>query len=166
MKFDIKDVKSWANRHDVKVGDEGYFADNIEELKAENNRTRRIAEILDDHAFCFCAPTNRYSFFLPSEAVKADKPKEKKYRPLKKIKDFYDCGVIKGKDDCLIDSVLTLRDKKNYNLTRDMKVIDVEYDFETVIRINRCSLAYFFTYFDIYINGEWVPFGVEVEEDE
>lgn len=166
MKFDIKDVKSWANRHDVKVGDEGYFADNIEELKAENNRTRRIAEILDDHAFCFCAPTNRYSFFLPSEAVKADKPKEKKYRPLKKIKDFYDCGVIKGKDDCLIDSVLTLRDKKNYNLTRDMKVIDVEYDFDTVIRINRCSLAYFFTYFDIYINGEWVPFGVEVEEDE
>lgn len=166
MKFDIKDVKSWANRHDVKVGDEGYFADNIEELKAENNRTRRIAEILDDHAFCFCAPTNRYSFFLPSEAVKADKPKEKKYRPFKKIKDFYDCGVIKGKDDCLIDSVLTLRDKKNYNLTRDMKVIDVEYDFDTVIRINRCSLAYFFTYFDIYINGEWVPFGVEVEEDE
>lgn len=166
MKFDIKDVKSWANRHDVKVGDEGYFADNIEELKAENNRTRRIAEILDDHAFCFCAPTNRYSFFLPSEAVKADKPKEKKYRPLKKIKDFYDCGVIKGKDDCIIDSVLTLRDKKNYNLTRDMKVIDVEYDFDTVIRINRCSLAYFFTYFDIYINGEWVPFGVEVEEDE
>lgn len=92
--------------------------------------------------------------------------KKKKYRPLKKIKDFYDCGVIKGKDDCLIDSVLTLRDKKNYNLTRDMKVIDVEYDFDTVIRINRCSLAYFFTYFDIYINGEWVPFGVEVEEDE
>lgn len=88
MKFDIKDVKSWANRHDVKVGDEGYFADNIEELKAENNRTRRIAEILDDHAFCFCAPTNRYSFFLPSEAVKADKPKEKKYRPLKKNKRF------------------------------------------------------------------------------
>lgn len=162
MKFDIKDVKSWKDRHDVKVGDEGYFADEIEELKTENNRTRMIAEILDDHAFCFRTPTNRYSFFLPLDAVK----KEKKYRPLKKIKDFYDCGVIKGKDDCLIDSVLTLRDKKNYNLTRDMKVIDVEYDFDTVIRINRCSLAYFFTYFDIYINGEWVPFGVEVEEDE
>lgn len=33
MKFDVKDVKSWYNRHDVKVGDEGYFADEIEELK-------------------------------------------------------------------------------------------------------------------------------------
>lgn len=165
MKFDIKDVKSWANRHDVKVGDEGYFADEIEGLKTENNRTRRIAEILDDHAFCFCTPTNRYSFFLPLNAAKKDKP-EKKYRPFKKIKDFYDCGVIKGKDDRLIDSVLTLRDKKNYNLTRDMKVIDVEYNFDTVIRINRCSPVYYFSYFDIYINDEWVPFGVEVEEDD
>lgn len=166
MEFDIKDVKSWYNRHDVKKGDEGYFADSIEELKTEDNRTRMIEDIFDDDASCFRTPSNRYSFFLPLDAVKADEPKEKKYRPLKKIKDFYDCGVIKGKDDRLIDSVLTLRDKKNYNLTRDMKVIDVEYDFDTVIRINRCSLAYYFSYFDIYINDEWVPFGVEVEEDE
>lgn len=166
MKFNIKDVKSWANRHDVKVGDEGYFADSIENLKTEDNRPRIIEDISNNDVFCFRSPSKWYSFFLPSEAVKADKPKEKKYRPLKKIKDFYDCGVIKGKDDCLIDSVLTLRDKKNYNLTRDMKVIDVEYNFDTVIRINRCSPSYFFTYFDIYINGEWVPFGVEVEEDE
>jgi hypothetical protein len=166
MNFDIKDVKSWYNRHDVKKGDEGYFADSIEELKTEDNRTRTIEDIFDDEAFCFRTPSNKYSFFLPLDAVKVDKPKEKKYRPFKKIKDFYDCGVIKGKDDCLIDSVLTLRDKKNYNLTRDMKVIDVEYDFDTVIRINRCSLAYFFSYFDIYINDEWVPFGVEVKEND
>lgn len=162
MEFDIKDVKSWYNRHDVKVGDKGYFADSIEELKTEDNRTRMIEDIFDDDASCFRTPSNRYSFFLPLDAVKADK----KYRPFKKIKDFYDCGVIKGKDDRLIDSVLTLRDKKNYNLTRDMKVIDVEYDFDTVIRINRCSLAYYFSYFDIYINDEWVPFGVEVKEND
>ena len=166
MEFNIKDVKSWYNRHDVKVGDKGYFADSIEELKTEDNRTRMIEDIFDDDASCFRTPSNRYSFFLPLDAVKEDKPKEKKYRPFKKIKDFYDCGVIKGKDDCLIDSVLTLRDKRNYNLTRDMKVIDVEYDFDTVIRINRCSLAYFFSYFDIYINDEWVPFGVEVKDED
>lgn len=29
MNFDIKDMKSWANRHDVKIGDKGYFADTI-----------------------------------------------------------------------------------------------------------------------------------------
>ena len=25
MKFDIKEVKSWATRKDVKIGDKGYF---------------------------------------------------------------------------------------------------------------------------------------------
>ena len=53
MNFDVKDLKSWANRHDVKVGDEGYFADEIEELKTENNRTRRIVEILMIMLFVF-----------------------------------------------------------------------------------------------------------------
>lgn len=93
MNFDIKDVKSWANRHDVKVGDEGYFADEIEELKTENNRTRVITEIIDDHAFCFRTPINRYSFFLPLNAAKKDKP-EKKYRPLKALMKWIVCLII------------------------------------------------------------------------
>lgn len=165
MKFDVKDVKSWYNRHDVKVGDKGYLSDDISSLRhAKDAKSSKLDRIYDNKGDCFFAIDcyGTYSFFLPLDAVK----KEKKYRPLKKIKDFHDCGVIKGEDDCLIGSVLTLRDKKNYNLTRDMKVTDVEYSFDTVLRINRCSLAYFFTYFDIYINGEWVPFGVEVEEDD
>lgn len=33
MNFDVKDVKSWANRHDVKVGDEGYLSDDISTLR-------------------------------------------------------------------------------------------------------------------------------------
>lgn len=171
MKFNVKDIKSWANRQDVKVGDVGYVACDFNTLlkhKATLATKATIKDIDNNDSRCFLAqPLDgrvvfRYGFFLPVDAVK----KEKKYRPLKKIKDFHDCGVIKGEDDCLIGSVLTLRDKKNYNLTRDMKVTDVEYSFDTVLRINRCSLVYFFSYFDIYINGERVPFGVEVEEDE
>ena len=52
MIFNIKDVKSWANRHDVKVGDEGYFADSIEEsnfhiVKTEKLQTKeQFAQIL------------------------------------------------------------------------------------------------------------------------
>lgn len=166
MKFDIKDVKSWANRHDVKKDDKGYFAKSISQLQNDKHvELTTVYSINDDMGTCFIPKGwgTGFDFFLPLDAVKK---KEKKYRPLKKIKDFHDCGVIKGEDDCLIGSVLTLRDKKNYNLTRDMKVTDVEYSFDTVLRINRCSLVYFFSYFDIYINGEWVPFGVEVEEDE
>lgn len=168
MKFDIKDVKSWANRHDVKGNDKGYFAKSISQLQNDKHvELTTVYCINDDMGTCFIPKGwgTGFDFFLPVDAVKKDKPKEKKYRPLKKIKDFYDCGVIKGKDDCLIDRVLRLRDKKNYNLTRDMKVIDVEYDFDTVIRINRCSPVYYFSCFDIYINDEWVPFGVEVEDE-
>lgn len=168
MIFNIKDVKSWANRHDVKNNDKGYFAKSISQLQNDKHvELTTVYSINDDMGTCFIPKGwgTGFDFFLPVDAVKEDKPKEKKYRPLKKIKDFYDCGVIKGKDDCLIDRVLRLRDKKNYNLTRDMKVIDVEYDFDTVIRINRCSLVYYFSCFDIYINDEWVPFGVEVEDE-
>ena len=168
MNFDVKDLKLWANRHDVKNNDKGYFAKSISQLQNDKHvELTTVYSINDDMGTCFIPKGwgTGFDFFLPVDAVKEDKPKEKKYRPLKKIKDFYDCGVIKGKDDCLIDRVLRLRDKKNYNLTRDMKVIDVEYDFDTVIRINRCSPVYYFSCFDIYINDEWVPFGVEVEDE-
>ena len=168
MNFNVKDVKSWANRHDVKNNDKGYFAKSISQLQNDKHvELTTVYSINDDMGTCFIPKGwgTGFDFFLPVDAVKEDKPKEKKYRPLKKIKDFYDCGVIKSKDDCLIDRVLRLRDKKNYNLTRDMKVIDVEYDFDTVIRINRCSPVYYFSCFDIYINDEWVPFGVEVEDE-
>ena len=185
MNFDVKDVKSWANRHDVKIkAVTGFFGNSLSEIdneirrynKGEKDHLHELYKISDNGCYCFgyalyfadtgaFGGTQTFAFFLPLDAVKEDKPKEKKYRPLKKIKDFYDCGVIKGKDDCLIDRVLRLRDKKNYNLTRDMKVIDVEYDFDTVIRINRCSPVYYFSCFDIYINDEWVPFGVEVEDE-
>ena len=30
MNFDIKDMKSWANRNDVKVGDSGYVANDLD----------------------------------------------------------------------------------------------------------------------------------------
>lgn len=161
MNFDIKDVKSWYNRHDVKVGDEGYFADEIEELKTEN-RTRRIAEILDDHAFCFCAPTNRYSFFLPLNAVKKDKP-EKKYRPLKSIDEMdclFDCSVMSAKN------FLTYRNKASGKIYIEL-LFSVCRDKDDILRsINNIPVQNLFKYFEIRKNGEWLPFGVEVKEDD
>ncbi len=162
MNFDIKDVKSWANRHDVKVGDEGYFADEIEELKAEDNRTRRIAEILDDHAFCFCTSTNRYSFFLPLNAAKKDKP-EKKYRPLKSIDEMdclFDCSVMSAKN------FLTYRNKASGKIYIEL-LFSVCRDKDDILRsINNIPVQNLFNYFEIRKNGEWLPFGVEVKDDE
>lgn len=159
MIFDIKDVKSWATRHDVKVGDEGYFADEIEDLKEENNRTRMIAEILDDHAFCFRTPTNRYSFFLPLNAAK----KEKKYRPLKSIDEMdclFDCSVMSAKN------FLTYRNKASGKIYIEL-LFSVCRDKDDILRsINNIPVQNLFNYFEIRKNGEWLPFGVEVKEND
>lgn len=162
MNFDIKDVKSWYNRHDVKVGDEGYFADEIEELKAEDNRTRVITEIIDDHAFCFRTPTNRYSFFLPLNAAKKDKP-EKKYRPLKSIDEMeclFDCSVMSAKN------FLTYRNKTSGKIYIEL-LFSVCRDKDDILSsINNIPVQNLFNYFEIRKNGEWLPFGIEVKDDE
>lgn len=168
MNFDIKDVKSWCNRHDVKVGDEGYFADEIEELKTENNRTRMIAEILDDHAFCFRTPTNRYSFFLPLDAVKEDKPK-KKYRPFKNLSEIQ--SVLCGGDVTKyaffdVGTHLTVRHKDERNREQVILITSIEYMNGYLYLINDRGLDEWFNNFELLVNDAWVPFGIEVKEDE
>ena len=168
MKFDIKDVKSWANRHDVKVGDEGYFAGNIEELKTEVNRTRMIAEIFDDHVFCFRTPTNRYSFFLPLDAVKEDKS-EKKYRPFKTISELeYELN----KDNRSAHQFLSVGNdifirNKNTNQLTHLIITRIDRDAETseVLFVNGMSPIHLFNNYEIRVGAKWLPFGVEVEND-
>ena len=168
MNFDVKDVKSWANRHDVKVGDEGYFADEIEELKTENNRTRMIAEILDDHAFCFRTPTNRYSFFLPLDAVKEDKPK-KKYRPFKNLNEIQ--SVLCGGDVTKyaffdVGTHLTVRHKDERNREQVILITSIEYIDGYLYLINDRGLDEWFNNFELLVNDTWVHFGIEVKDDE
>lgn len=168
MNFDIKDVKSWANRHDVKVGDEGYFADEIEELKTENNRTRMITEILDDHAFCFRTPTNRYSFFLPLDAVKEDKPK-KKYRPFKNLNEIQ--SVLCGGDVTKyaffdVGTHLTVRHKDERNREQVILITSIEYMDGYLYLINDRGLDEWFNNFELLVNDTWVHFGIELKDDE
>ena len=171
MRFDIKDVKSWANRHDVKVGDEGYFADNIEELKTEVNRTRTIAEIFDDHVFCFRTPTNRYSFFLPLDAVKEDKPKEKKYRPFKNLYEFYQFLSFNShitEEDftpvMLLDLYFKYREKKALRVASTIVINRIDVDLKGICEpnIEGKNLGLWFDYAEIMNDdGEWQPFGVK-----
>lgn len=170
MNFDIKDVKSWYNRHDVKVGDEGYFADEIEELKAEDNRTRVITEIIDDHAFCFCTPTNRYSFFLPLNAAKKDKPK-KKYRPFKDLYEFYkflSFGCFVAREDftqnMLLGMRFTYRDKKALRVASTIVINKIDVDLKDICEpiIEGRNFEHWFDYSEIMNNkGEWQPFGIQ-----
>lgn len=168
MNFDIKDVKSWYNRHDVKVGDEGYFADEIEELKTENNRTRKIVEIFDDHAFCFRTPTNRYSFFLPLDAVKEDKPK-KKYRPFKTIneleKSLNKVNRSAHQFMCVGNDIFIRNINKNQITHLIITRIDRDAETNEVLFVNGMSPIHLFNNYEIRVGAEWLPFGVEVEND-
>lgn len=80
MNFDIKDVKSWANRHEVKVGDRGYFCENISWLQKDEQFLFSEIDFIDDTSSRCFVPKKRaspsgigFSFFLPLDAIKEDK---------------------------------------------------------------------------------------------
>ena len=112
MNFDIKDLKSWANRHDVETKSgtgfiTGFFGNSLLEIdneirrynKGEKDHLHELYQISDNGCYCFgyalyfadtgaFAGTNNFAFFLPLNAVKKDEP-EKKYRPFEDTYELY-----------------------------------------------------------------------------
>lgn len=90
MKFDIKDVKSWANRDDVHtLSDAGFFGNSLSEIddeikrynNGEKDRLHELYQVSDNGCYCFgyavyfadtgaFSGTNNFAFFLPLDAVK------------------------------------------------------------------------------------------------
>ena len=93
MSFDIKDLKSWANRHDVETKSvtsvTGFFGNSLSEIddeikrynNGEKDRLHELYQISDNGCYCFgyalyfadtgaFAGTNNFAFFLPLDAVK------------------------------------------------------------------------------------------------
>ena len=165
MKFNVKDVKSWKDRHDVKVGDIGFVACVTNELALT---IATITEIIDDTGKCFVAqPLNanvefQYSFFLP-----LDKVKEKKYRPIKNMRELTD--VVRGKDwttAISTDEELLVRCK--YNKHR-IKVLITRLEFDNNLELvsinNKAPKVLLENYEVMSVNGNFMPFGVEVEDE-
>lgn len=171
MNFDVKDVKSWINRYEVKVGDKGYVSSNLyslqDDLKNNVALIREISRICYDDVECFSCKAfgtiRSYGFFLPLDAVKEDKSKEKKYRPLKSIDEMdclFDCSVMSAKN------FITYRSKVTGEIYIEL-LFAVSRDKNDVLSsINNIPVQDLFDKFEIRKNGEWHPFGVEVEEDE
>lgn len=172
MNFDIKDVKSWANRHDVKVGDKGYFSNRIDFLEDKNiDQLSKLDLIYDNRADCFSAKDfyKTFDFFLPLDAVK-DEQKEKKYRPFKTIREIEDTlnkNVNVHQAICVGEDIF-LRYKENKNLIKHLLITNIDKDINTkeVSLINTFSPQDLFNMFEIRLSGKWLPFGVEVEDDE
>lgn len=171
MNFDVKDVLSWVNRYEVKVGDKGYVSSNLyslqDDLKNNVALIREISRICYDDVECFSCKAfgtiRSYGFFLPLDAVKADEPKEKKYRPLKSIDEMdclFDCSVMSAKN------FITYRSKVTGEIYIEL-LFAVSRDKNDVLSsINNIPVQDLFNNFEIRKNGEWLPFGIKVEEDE
>ena len=171
MNFDIKDMKSWANRHDVKVGDEGYFCNHISDLyDMRDVESTKIERIYDNQASCFSSTAfyGNYSFFLPLNAVKENKPKEKGYRPFRTIAEV---DELLAKDSvkhyCYVGSDLYLRYKVYPNITKHIEITNLEVDTNTneLRFINGFTPRHITENYDMKIAGRWLPFEVKVKDE-
>lgn len=176
MNFDIKDMKSWADRHDVNVGDKGYFTHSINWLKNDFElNVDTIACIRDDFGNCFVSEKsfnegNSFPFFVPLKAVKEDKPKEKKYRPFKTMRELTE--VVCGKDwemnDITTGDELMIRSKGCEDRHRRVLITDLTLDNNcNLLFINNKTMKVWLDNYEVMnISAcDWVPFGVEIESD-
>ena len=184
MNFDIKDLKSWANRHDVEIKSvTGFFGNSLLEIdneirrynKGEKDRLHMLYQISDNGCYCFgyalyfadtgaFGGTNNFAFFLPLDKVKV----EKRYRPFEDAYEFYKFLVnpsLARKDfsnKLLLNLPITWRKKDTSNFTTTEIITGVE-----VAVINGCQLTSindkelkdWFNNYEIEINGKWQPFG-------
>ena len=176
MNFDIKDMKSWADRHDVNVGDKGYFTHSINWLKNDFElNVDTIACIRDDFGNCFVSEKsfnegNSFPFFVPLKAVKEDKPKEKKYRPFKTMRELTE--VVRGKDwemnDITTGDELMIRSKGCADRHRRVLITDLILDNNcNLLFINNETMKVWLDNYEVMSVSacDWVPFGVEIESD-
>ena len=171
MDFNIKDVKSWYNRHDVKIGDEGYFYNGISgfrEININDAKCGKVSYIDDNWNLCFKSDLDAftsYAFFLPLKKVK----KEKKYRPFESMKEFTKVVYNLVPDYLNITGVgesFTIRRKYNQHIEKVL-ITHLEYDANrNLISINGQSLKSLFENYDIVTDDDKIiPFGVEVKND-
>ena len=169
--FDKKDLITWSNRHNAKVGDKGYFAHSIDDLDVniENGYVHKLINISNYYACCFAYDSRRgYGFFLPVEAVKEDKT----YRPCKDLRELYITIYGDSSPDLLSNEDIIyylvrktikfrLKDGKTqyYECITGIVVYD-NGDIGIEINCAQYSFKELFKCYEIEINGEWVPFGV------
>lgn len=176
MNIDIKDMKSWADRHDVNVGDKGYFTHSINWLKDDFElNVDTIACIRDDFGNCFVSEKsfnegNSFPFFVPLKAVKEDKPKEKKYRPFKTMRELTE--VVRGKDwemnDITTGDELMIRSKGCEDRHRRVLITDLTLDNNcNLLFMNNETMKVWLDNYEVMSSSacDWVPFGVEIESD-
>lgn len=184
MNFDTKDLKSWANRHDVEIKSvTGFFGNSLLEIdneirrynKGEKGHLHELYQISDNGCFCFgyatyfsdtgaFAGTNNFAFFLPADKVKKDKPK-KKYRPFKSMRELTEIVYSKDweYDNLSVGDSLWIRRKGDTHIHQKLLITSLGYDENDVISIlismNGKSMQEWLDNFEFLAHDEWQPFG-------
>lgn len=168
----MDDVQTCLRYDDSYIGERGYFASDLCDLSDLSNCSHdTLAQIILDGAGddIFRTPHDvEYGnwgsrFFVPERLLK---PVEKKYRPytLAEWIDQHEIGeVIKFKNS----------HNQEFNVMYNGFIVDHGKDIQDIRtkgQIMFVSSAYtlqeLFERYEIEINGEWKPFGIEVKEKE
>lgn len=141
------------------IGKKGYVTDFLQDFCNLNKvKVSELKTVLHTELCCYLCGSVGKKYFLPLEWVKEP---EKKYRPYTKHEflNKFECGKpinIRRKDDYINFFIETMPSVKIDNLCDDVHVRL----FEGIFNLKRL--------FDEFEwqkgNGEWVPFGIEVEE--
>ena len=180
--FDVADVFGPDDVEQAKAYMEkrGYYADHLEELDDFIENKRRIGTLhsIVDKAdtferlivgceFDYPCP---YTYFLPLDKVKKTEPTEKKlkWRPCKDIEELEDllnCDVL-----AFVGRVLELKDKiSEAKFITTITGIEVLPTVDSQIYSiflgngNVYSFEDLFENFEIFVDGQYQPFGVEVK---
>lgn len=171
-KINNGDIFSWSNCNDVKEGQMGYFAFNIEELdsKVENSEPMELIDIDDNSGAPFKAYGDRkseyYPFFLPFEKVED-------YRPFKNLLEFYKVVLNpnyeeppiddKGHLGALIEHLIVgqiIRIRRIGNdeyVPRSHLITCASYNDNCIYLgdYTCCTLKYLLDHYKLYKNREW-----------
>ena len=172
--FNRSDVYSWSNAGDAKayVGKEGYFGDSLSELDTQvrgvfkSILTDVYADDTDKVSHPFGSSDDEtWGLFLPAEKV--IEAADKKYRP------FRDIDEMKSTLDIELGDAVVYRFKKFIDTGTEVHSIFSSYSVssaskETTFMLTGfttpCGLEYAFKAIEWKTeDGEWLPFGAEME---
>lgn len=183
--FDKKDLITWFNRDQAEVGKEYYFADSLSDIQNRVNgkykfKLRSIDENRVNQPFECDDRTGFYwACILPEDKV-IEKESEKKFRPLKNIKEMYELifdiarnseifGIgDKSEEQCIYelisDCILHLKSKRfGDEYFTAIRGICKNEDIQILIN-SSFTFEELFDEFEIELNCKWVPFGISDED--
>ena len=170
--FDEKDLITWSNREKAVIGNEYYFGDYLDsmECKIKKEEVGKLIGINDNEVatpFKNSGNSYLYACILPVDAVKENKT----YRACRTVQELYELVFnTKSKSDTefyineLVGTVIHFK-QKGFDTTcyECITGIAVYINGDIAVHIGgrNFELDELFKNYEIEINGEWLPFGVE-----